>query len=51
MKKICLLCLSLLYLTTVQADEKVASPDGRVILTLCLDNGQPAYHIIIYQNG
>ena len=45
MKKICLLCLSLLYLTTVQADEKIASPDGRVILTLCLDNGQPAYQV------
>ena len=45
MKKICLLCLSLLYLTTVQADEKIASPDGRVILTLCLDNGQPTYQV------
>ena len=45
MKKICLLCLTLLYLTTVQADEKIASPDGRVILTLNLDNGQPAYQV------
>ena len=45
MKKICLLCLSLLYLTTVQADEKIASPDGKVIVTLCLDNGQPAYQV------
>ena len=45
MKKICLLCLTLLYLTTVQAEEKIASPDGRVILTLSLDNGQPAYQV------
>ena len=45
MKKICLLCLSLLFLTTVQADEKIASPDGKVIVTLCLDNGQPAYQV------
>lgn len=45
MKKICLLCLSLLFLTTVQADEKIASPDGKVIVTLCLDNGKPAYQV------
>ena len=45
MKKICLLCLSLLFLTTVQADEKIVSPDGKVIVTLCLDNGQPAYQV------
>ena len=45
MKKICMLCLTLLYLTSVQADEKIVSPNGKVILTLSMDQGQPSYQV------
>ena len=45
MKKICMLCLALLGLTTVQAEEKISSPDGKVVLTLNVDNGQPTYQV------
>ena len=45
MKKICMLCLTLLYLTSVQADEKIVSPNGKVILTLNMDQGQPSYQV------
>ena len=45
MKKICMLCLALLGLTAVQAEEKISSPDGKVVLTLSVDNGQPAYQV------
>lgn len=45
MKKICMLCLTLLYLTSVQADEKIVSPNGKVILTLSMDQGQPSYQM------
>ena len=40
-----MLCLALLGLTTVQAEEKISSPDGKVVLTLSVDNGQPAYQV------
>ena len=45
MKKICMLCLTLLYLTSVQAEEKIVSPNGKVILTLSMDQGQPSYQV------
>ena len=45
MKKICMLCLTLLYLTSVQADEKIVSPNRKVILTLSMDQGQPSYQV------
>ena len=45
MKKICMLCLALLSLTSVQADEKIVSPNGKVILTLSMDQGQPSYQV------
>ena len=45
MKKICMLCLTLLYLTSVQADENIVSPNGKVILTLSMDQGQPSYQV------
>ena len=45
MKKICMLCLTLLYLTSVQADEKIVSPNGKVILTLSMNQGQPSYQV------
>lgn len=40
-----MLCLALLGLTAVQAEEKISSPDGKVVLTLSVDNGQPAYQV------
>ena len=40
-----MLCLALLGLTTVQAEEKISSPDGKVVLTLSVDNGQPVYQV------
>ena len=40
-----MLCLALLGLTTVQAEEKISSPDGKVVLTLNVDNGQPTYQV------
>ena len=45
MKKICMLCLAWLSLTSVQADEKIVSPNGKVILTLSMDQGQPSYQV------
>ena len=46
MKKICMLCLAWLSLTSVQADEKIVSPNGKVILTLSMDQGQPSYQVV-----
>ena len=45
MKKICMLCLAWLSMTSVQAEEKIVSPNGKVVLTLSMDQGQPSYQV------
>ena len=40
-----MLCLAWLSMTSVQAEEKIVSPNGKVVLTLSMDQGQPSYQV------
>ena len=45
MKRSALLCLSLMTSFAIFADNQVASPDGKIVVTISTDEGRPHYQV------